>query len=89
MRLRDVLNLKPGDRIRYGDHWETAKCQRFACGEILHVTSAGGVRVEVLEANDRDRAGYQEWVPYHHVLRRLPPVRRRRSEREEREWLLS
>jgi hypothetical protein len=66
VRKSDVLKLRPGDKIRFGDSAWSRKCDHnYEEGKVLFVTARGGVRVET---------DFGElWVPYHHVLRKISP----------------
>lgn len=64
MNKREALALKPGDRIKFGDHALTAASRWFRDGTVLHVTPRGGVRV-------RADGGGAMWAPYHHVVRKI------------------
>lgn len=76
MNKRDALRLKPGDEISFCDHHHTAQASQWWTGEVLHVTSKGGIKVRVTEGRaDGWRGpgtgpdvGTERWVPYHHVV---------------------
>jgi hypothetical protein len=62
MNKRDVLRLKPGQRLVYGDSmWTSEMRGKSRQGEVLHVTPRGGIRV-------LNQFGFEEWVPYHFAI---------------------
>ena len=76
MKKRDALKLNPGDRITYGPSMWTANFsdREVRDGEVVRVTSKGGIKVQVL--TDRgEPSGDVQWVPYHHVITYWRPVR--------------
>jgi hypothetical protein len=63
VRKSDALKLRPGQRIRFGDSMWSRKCEDWREGKVLFVTAQGGIRVQT--------AFGKQWVPYHHVLRKM------------------
>ena len=64
MRKSDARKLRPGQRIRFGDSMWSRKCDHnWYEGKVLFVTAQGGIRVQT--------ASGDQWVPYHHVLRKV------------------
>ena len=72
MNKRDALRLRPGSCILYGNHMRSFDCIRgsgFHHGRVLHVTPAGGIKIEMLHPNGVTSYGTTAWVPYHHVVK--------------------
>ena len=74
MRKSEILRLRVGDVIVYGNVTRSAECNRVASGRVIRVTPGGQVTVQVLDHQDRrrlwhgdQRDGQIERVPYHHV----------------------
>ena len=75
MRLREALRLRRGDRVSFCDSGYNRSANWWAQGEVLFVTSRGGVRVRVTDqapwfgpADYSRRFGtWETWVPYHHI----------------------
>lgn len=74
MRKADVLKLREGDVIIYGDAPNSSRSTWAATGKVVRVTPGGQVTVERLNRQDRWRlwdkdaeTGPIERVPYHHV----------------------
>jgi hypothetical protein len=64
VRKSDVLKLKPGQTIRFGDSMWSRDCDHnWQEGTVLWVTANGGIRV-------RTKIGLK-WIPYSHVLKAL------------------
>lgn len=61
MHKRDVLKLKPGTVVVFGDSQKTADVTRWRTGKVLRVTPRAGLRLST--------EGGEVWVPYHFVLR--------------------
>jgi hypothetical protein len=64
LRKSDALKLRPGQTIRYGDSMWSRQCDHnWREGKVLFVTAQGGIRVRTMFG--------EQWVPYHHVLRKV------------------
>jgi len=63
LRKSDALKLRPGQRICFGDSMWSRKCEDWREGTVMFVTPQGGIRARTTRG--------LEWVPYHHVLRKM------------------
>lgn len=68
MRKADVLRLKRGDEVVFGDSMWGAMSNYWLRGRVRFVTRNNGLRVELLDDRyPHDPTGGEMWVPYHHV----------------------
>lgn len=64
MKKADAIKLTTGDRIIFGNSGQTQWSTITQVATVKHVTPRGGILVAL-------KPGGTQWVPYHHVIRRM------------------